>query len=221
MKFRVIQSNNRGLVTQDGDRTYASRGTAKGEEALELPTLFIWVKGKDRNLARCWTRWTGERLGDDFIYVVSKFRDLVDLYGDTRYHQWCSKQLRLDMWSLQRPQLDLKGLSCPSPEAVHETNRHKSALYLEKRKQRLREQTPALTQLEQQEISQIYGERDRLNQEAGFIRYHVDHIAPLARGGQHHPNNLQVINASDNARKGARVTLSNLHQNRPKFNPES
>ena len=221
MKFRVIQSNNRGLVTQEGDRTYASRGPAKGEEELELPTLFIWVKGKDRYLARCWTKWTGERLEGDFIYVVSMFRDVIDLYGDTRYHQWCSKQLRLDMWTLQRPQLDLKGLSCPSPEAVHETNRHKSALYLEKRKQRLREQTPALTQLEQQEISQIYGERDRLNQAAGFIRYHVDHIAPLARGGQHHPNNLQVINASDNIRKGARVTLSSLHQNRPKLNPES
>ncbi len=205
MKFRVIQSNNRGLVAQEGDRTYASRGPAKGEEEVELPTLFIWVKGKDRHLARCWTKWTGERLGDDFIYVVSKFRDLIDLYGKTRYHQWCSKELRMDMWTLQRPQLDLKDLSCPSPEAVHETDRHKSALYLERRKQRLREQTPALTELEQQQIRQIYEERDRLNQAAGFIRYHVDHIAPLARGGQHHPQNLKVIPARDNIQKGAKI----------------
>jgi len=212
MKFRVIQSNNRGLVTQEGDRTYASRGPAKGEEELELPTLFIWVKGKDRHLARCWTKWTGERLGDDFIYVVSKFRDLIDLYGETRYHQWCSKQLRLDMWTLQRPPLEIEGLSCPSPETVHETDRHKSALYLQRRKQRLHEQTPVLTDFEQQQIRQIYKERDRLNQAAGFICYHVDHIAPLARGGQHHPNNLQVINASDNVRKGARVTLSTSPQ---------
>jgi hypothetical protein len=212
MKFRVIQSNNRGLVTQEGDRTYASRGPAKGEEELELATLFIWVKGKDRHLARCWTRWTDERLGDDFIYVVSKFRDLIDLYGETRYHQWCSKQLRLDMWTLQRPQLDLKDLSCPSHETVHETDRHKSALYLQRRKKRLHEQTPVLTELEQQQIRQIYEERDRLNQAAGFIRYHVDHVAPLARGGQHHPSNLQVINASDNVRKGARVTLSTSPQ---------
>jgi hypothetical protein len=69
LKFRLIQSNNRGLITKQGDRTYARRGPAKGEEALELPTLFIWVSGKDRYLARCWTHWTGERLGDDFIYV--------------------------------------------------------------------------------------------------------------------------------------------------------
>jgi hypothetical protein len=207
MKFRVIQSNNRGLVTQEGDRTYASRGPAKAEEELELATLFIWVNGKNRHLARCWTRWTEERLGDDFIYVVSKFRDLIDLNGDTRYHQWCSKQLRLDMWTLQRPQLDLKDLSCPSPEAVHETDRHKSALYLQRRKKRLHEQTPVLTELEQQQIRQIYEERDRLNQAAGFICYHVDHVAPLARGGQHHPGNLQLITASENVRKGSRTTF--------------
>lgn len=221
MKFRVIQSNNRGLVTQEGDRTYASRGPAKGEEELELPTLFIWVKGKNRHLARCWTKWTGERLGDDFIYVVSMFRDVIDLNGDTRYHQWCSKQLRLDMWTLQRPPLEIQGLPCPSPENVHETDRHKSALYLQRRKQRLREQTPVLTELEQQQIRQIYEERDRLNQAAGFIRYHVDHIAPLAQGGQHHPNNLQVINARDNAKKGAKITLLTSPQNRKYFIAES
>jgi len=205
MKFRVIQSNDRGLMTQEGDRTYASRGPAKGEEELELATLFIWVKGKNRHLARCWTRWTEERLGDDFIYVVSKFRDLIDLNGDTRYHQWCSKQLRLDMWTLQRQPLEIEGLPCPSPESVHETDRHKSALYLQRRKQRLHEQTPALTELEQQQIRQIYEERDRLNQAAGFICYHVDHVAPLARGGQHHPQNLKVILARDNIQKGAKI----------------
>jgi hypothetical protein len=32
LKFRVIQSNDRGLITKQGDRTYARRGPAKGEE---------------------------------------------------------------------------------------------------------------------------------------------------------------------------------------------
>ena len=120
LKFRVIQSNDRGLITKQGDRTYARRGPAKGEEALELPTLFIWVSSKDRYLARCWTQWTGERLGDDFIYVVSRFRDVIDLNGDTRYHQWCSKQLRAELWTLERAALDLAGVSCPPPEDVYE-----------------------------------------------------------------------------------------------------
>jgi hypothetical protein len=205
LKFRVIQSNDRGLITQQGDRTYARRGPAKGEEALELPTLFIWVSGKDRYLARCWTQWTGERLGDDFIYVVSRFRDVIDLQGDTRYHQWCSKQLRSELWTLERAALDLDGVSCPPPETVHAEDRHKSAIYLRKRKQRLREQTPELSDEEEKLIQQVYDQRDRLNQAAGFIQYHVDHIIPLAKGGQHHPGNLQVISANENVRKGAKV----------------
>jgi hypothetical protein len=205
LKFRVIQSNDRGLITKQGDRTYARRGPAKGEEALELPTLFIWVSGKDRYLSRCWTQWTGERLGDDFIYVVSRFRDVIDLHGDTRYHQWCSKQLRSELWTLERAALDLAGVSCPTPEAIYEADRHKSAIYLERRKQRLRQQTPELSAHETELIQQIYEQRDKLNQQAGFIQYHVDHITPLAKGGWHHPDNLQVISASDNVRKGAKL----------------
>ena len=205
LKFRVIQSNDRGLITQQGDRTYARRGPAKGEEALELPTLFIWVSGKDRYLARCWTQWTGERLGEDFIYVVSRFRDVIDLQGDTRYHQWCSKQLRSELWTLERAALDLDGVSCPQPETVHAEDRHKSAIYLRKRKQRLREQTPELSDDEEALIQHVYDQRDMLNQAAGFIQYHVDHIIPLAKGGQHHPDNLQVISASENVRKGTKV----------------
>ena len=53
MKFRVIQSNDRGLLTKVGDRTYAHRKPAKGEEQLELPTLFIWVKKPQRLLGAC------------------------------------------------------------------------------------------------------------------------------------------------------------------------
>jgi len=207
LKFRVIQSNDRGLITKQGDRTYARRGPAKGEEALELPTLFIWVSHKDRYLARCWTQWTGERLGDDFIYVVSRFRDVIDLQGDTRYHQWCSKQLRSELWTLERAALDLAGVSCPPLEDVYKADRHKSAIYLHRRKQRLREQTPELSPEEKELIEHTYGQRDRLNEEAGFIEYHVDHIIPLAKGGLHHPGNLQLITAVQNMRKGASLAI--------------
>ena len=155
LKFRVIQSNDRGLITKQGDRTYARRGPAKGEEALELPTLFIWVSCKDRYLARCWTQWTRERLGDDFIYVVSRLRDVIDLHGDTRYHQWCSKQLRQELWSMQQPALDLTGVSCPAPESVYEANRHKSTAYLKLRKQRILVQTPSLSEAEKERITAV------------------------------------------------------------------
>ena len=34
--------------------------------------------------------------------------------------------------------------------------------------------------------------------------YHVDHVIPLAKGGLHHPVNLQVLRGAENLRKGCR-----------------
>jgi len=208
IKFRLIQSNNRGLLTKVGDRTFASRRPAKGEEELELPTLFIWVNGKNRFLARCRTKWAGEKIGDDFIYVVTKFRDVLDLAGDTRYHQWCSIKLREDLWLLEGPQVNISDLTCPLLEDVHETGRFKSATYIERRKQRIIDQTPELTEIEKEQIRQIYEERSRLNDDAGYILYHVDHKVPLSKGGLHHPSNLTILKATENIIKGSRLVLS-------------
>jgi len=209
IKFRLIQSNNRGLVTKVGDRTFASRRPAKGEEELELPTLFIWVNGNSRLLARCWTKWTGKKIGDDFIYVVTKFRDVLDLEGDSRYHQWCSIKLRENLWFLEKPIVDFSGLTCPLLEDVHATGRFKSATYIERRRQRIINQTPELTEIEKEQIKQIYEERSRLNNDAGYILFHVDHNVPLSKGGQHHPNNLQIMTATENVRKGSKLGIAN------------
>jgi len=207
IKFRLIQSNNRGLLTKVGDRTFASRRPAKGEEEIELPTLFIWVNGNSRLLARCWTKWTGEKIGDYFIYVVTKFRDVLDLAGDSRYHQWCSIKLREDLWLLEEPQVNISDLTCPLPENVHEADRFKSATYIERRKQRIIDQTPELTEIEKEQIKQIYEERSRLNDAAGYILYHVDHKVPLSKGGLHHPSNLTILKATENIIKGSRLVL--------------
>ena len=37
------------------------------------------------------------------------------------------------------------------------------------------------------------------------INHHVDHIIPLAKGGLHHQGNLQILPASINCRKGAKL----------------
>ncbi|WP_143592965.1 HNH endonuclease signature motif containing protein [Synechococcus sp. 8F6] len=97
---------------------------------------------------------------------------------------------------MKRLSLDLGDVVCPQPEAVYKANRHKSAIYLQTRKQRLLAQTPALNQQEKAQIQKIYEERDRRNQVAGRIMYHVDNITPLAKGGLHHPENLQLIRDS-------------------------
>ena len=152
MKFRLIQSNDRGLLTKVGDRTYARRKPAKGEELLELPTLFIWVKKPQRYLARCWTRWTGEVLEQDFIYEVTRFREVIDLQGQTCFHQWCSHQLRQEMWTMRGEVVDLSQLSCPEPEAVYEANRHKgsSGLQLGREPKQVAGDRPAWSGLDRQ-----------------------------------------------------------------------
>ena len=62
-----------------------------------------------------------------------------------------------------------------------------------------------LTPSERKKILEIYEKCKRISEETG-IPHHVDHIKPLARGGRHHPDNLQVITASENLKKGAKWT---------------
>jgi len=60
-----------------------------------------------------------------------------------------------------------------------------------------------LTQRERKEILEIYEKCKRVTRETG-VEHHVDHIKPLARGGRHHPSNLQIITAAENLKKGAK-----------------
>lgn len=66
--------------------------------------------------------------------------------------------------------------------------------------------TVPLTEKEKLEVREIYRMRDLMKRLTGEA-YEVDHIIPLARGGKHHPNNLQVITALENRSKGARCKV--------------
>jgi hypothetical protein len=54
-----------------------------------------------------------------------------------------------------------------------------------------------------EEIKKFYLLAEKLTNLFGE-KYCVDHIMPLAKGGKHHQDNLQVITLSDNSRKGAK-----------------
>lgn len=58
----------------------------------------------------------------------------------------------------------------------------------------------SLTDAERAQIAAVYTTARLMTMNTG-IQYHVDHIIPLARGGLHHPSNLQVITADQNRRK--------------------
>ena len=108
------------------------------------------------------------------------------------------------MWEMTAPIADIGQDVCPDPEAVHEPNRF-NAIYIQRRKNRLKAQTPELTEEEKRSIADLYQLRDALNKGAGCIAYHIDHIVPLACGGLHHPENLRVISSEANIKKGARI----------------
>jgi len=57
------------------------------------------------------------------------------------------------------------------------------------------------------EIERKYDECRRMNKAAGFIKYHVDHVVPLAGkniSGLHVHTNLEIVPAAQNLRKGNR-----------------
>lgn len=53
------------------------------------------------------------------------------------------------------------------------------------------------------EVRRVYALRDFYAAMSLGEKFHVDHIIPLSKGGKHEVNNLRVIPAIDNLRKGA------------------
>ncbi len=79
---------------------------------------------------------------------------------------------------------------------------HKTTL----RKRDLEAEWIGLSPAEQQQILDLYKQRDRMNKEAGYVAFHIDHIYPVAKGGAHAYYNLRIITAEDNISKGARLS---------------
>jgi hypothetical protein len=70
------------------------------------------------------------------------------------------------------------------------------------RRARQRKSYRDLTPTQKAEIRAFYFEAKRLTNETGIV-HHVDHIQPLALGGEHVPDNLRVIPAIINLKKNA------------------
>jgi hypothetical protein len=63
--------------------------------------------------------------------------------------------------------------------------------------------TVPLTVDEQMRVESFYRIARQLTLSTG-IRHHVDHVIPLAKGGLHHPDNMQVLTAHENQTKSAK-----------------
>ena len=73
---------------------------------------------------------------------------------------------------------------------------HKRKIHNEiaaRRRARIRNQSPLLNEDDKRKIQDFYLKCPK--------DYEVDHIIPLAKGGLHHPNNLQILTKSENRKK--------------------
>ena len=86
----------------------------------------------------------------------------------------------------------------------HYNNPHRALAWSAARRARKRNATPKMSQEEKQRITDIYY-RAWCYSQVEIWNFHVDHIIPLAKGGLHHPDNLQILEATINLQKGSRL----------------
>ena len=63
---------------------------------------------------------------------------------------------------------------------------------------------PSLNPDEQVRLYKIYETRYYLSESTG-VMHHVDHIVPISKKGLHHPDNLQVLTATENQKKNDKI----------------
>lgn len=60
------------------------------------------------------------------------------------------------------------------------------------------------TNEDKERVNRLFQEAAQLEKLTG-IKFHVDHVVPLSRGGPHHPDNLQVVTAKYNMSNGVKT----------------
>jgi len=111
--------------------------------------------------------------------------------GREKRRQYETKRKRPSWYADVRRMFDqLRSLAFPERGRKHEAAR------------RGRRNATILTRREKRRMAKIYARAEELRQWFNVV---VDHRIPLAKGGLHHPDNLQIIYLVENTRKGARL----------------
>ena len=84
----------------------------------------------------------------------------------------------------------------------YSANSHIRAAAQARRRAKLSVGVEELSRLETSMIEALYFIRDILSNSCGED-FHIDHINPLAKGGLHKFNNLQILSKEENLKKGS------------------
>lgn len=172
-------------------RAKSARWRARHPEKAKEATRRWYAVNKQRVQAehRAWCKANREKIRE----------------ADRRYY-WANVEL-------ERQRSRKEGLRWrkANPERVRELARRWRVRNPEQRaanraKRRARTKVDSLTVFERAQMLAVYAIARARTVQTG-VQHHVDHVVPLARGGRHHPSNLQVLTATENIRKGARGTM--------------
>jgi hypothetical protein len=123
---------------------------------------------------------------------------------DQQLAEWCEKnKTKVAEYDKERYH-DNKQYHRDKRNRWHKNNPHRGNEWSAARRARKLSQTPEMTESEKQEIKNIYY-RAWCYSQVEIWNFHVDHVIPLAKGGLHHPSNLQVLEATQNLVKGVSI----------------
>ena len=91
----------------------------------------------------------------------------------------------------------------------YKNNKNKYTGYNAKYRTKKLEQIIELNDQEQALYNKYYSVCNFLNTDG--IKYHVDHITPVSKGGTNHPSNLQILTVEDNLSKSNNLYYEYKH----------
>ena len=195
------RSNNR-----EHYRKYKNELTAKNPE-------------KNRKRNREWALKNPEKRKEimkrAYLKNPEAFRKRSEKYRKTHREQHLAYRRR---WRKERGDIEnerTRKWRADNPEKVRESSRKtyygnpdaraRMKAYAARRKSLLKDAFLKLSDEEQKKILRIYKMAELISDHTG-VSHHVDHWHPLAKGGQHHPDNLVIVKGEENLKKKAILT---------------